>query len=343
MALVAQMERELVERRQWFTLDEFRDGVAVAQLAPGPLAAQIAMYLGWLRGGVLGSAVSGIAFVLPSFLMVAAIAAFYVAAGGAPWLRALFFGVGAAVVAVLARSATRLLRRTTAGDRRLVAVAIVNALLVVFTRREIVSLLLLSGAAPFLWSQLRARRLAPAALVTTADPSQLLEIFVFFSKAALVVFGSGLAIIPFLQAEVVTERGWLTEPQFLDAIAVAMLTPGPVVITVAFIGWLVAGPLGGLAAALGVFAPTWLVTVVGAPLYDRVRGSAAVREVVAGITAAATGALAGAVIIVAVGAITTWQAAILALLALIVLRRRPTVPEPLVILAAALAGLALSP
>jgi chromate transporter len=224
----------------------------------------------------------------------------------------------------------------------LLAVAVVNAFLVVFTRREIVSLLLLSGAMPFLLGRLRARAGAPAALATSTDPAQLLEIFVFFTKAALVVFGSGLAIIPFLQAEVVSQRGWLTEPQFLDAIAVAMLTPGPVVITVAFIGWLVAGPLGGVAAALGVFAPTWLVTVVGAPLYDRVRGSVAVREIVAGITAAATGALAGAVVIVALGALTTWTALLVALSALGVLIRFPKVPEPMVLLVAALVGLLAS-
>ena len=348
VALVARMESELVEERGWFTPEEFQDGIALAQLAPGPLAAQLAMYLGWLRGGATGATAAALAFILPSFLIVAVIAIGYIAAGGAPWLRAAFYGVGAVVVAILVRSSWRLVRRTTGRDPLLLAVAGVNALVVALTGREIVTLLLLTGAVPVLWQLVGTRRavaaLTPAfiALPATREIPGLAEILAFFAKSSMLVFGSGLAIIPFLRAEVVEVRGWLTEPQFLDAIAVAMITPGPVVITVAFIGWLAAGVLGGVAAAVGVFAPTWLVVVVMAPWFQRLRSRRWLRLLAAGITAAATGALVGAVIVIARGALDDAETIGLAAAAGIALFAWRRLPEPLLILAGALAGLVLT-
>lgn len=348
VALVARMERELVEERGWFTRDEFQDGIALAQIAPGPLAAQLAMYLGWVRGGARGATLAAVAFVLPSFLMVAAISVGYLAAGGAPWLRAAFYGVGAVVIAILVRSSARLLQRTLGRDPLLITVAAINGVLVALSGREVVSILLLTAAFPVLWDLSRQRLGGAAALpmlVALPAPREIPgigEMLAFFAKSSLVVFGSGLAIIPFLRAEVVDARGWLTEPQFLDAIAVAMITPGPVVITVAFIGWLAAGALGGVAAAAGVFAPTWLVVILMTPWFQRLRERWWLRRLATGITAAATGALAGAVLVISRAALTDATTVGLALAAGAALVAWKRFPEPLLILAGAAAGLILS-
>jgi chromate transport protein ChrA len=241
-------------------------------------------------------------------------------------------------------------RRTVAGDRTLIAVALVNAAVVVATGREIVPVLfataaipLLAGFGPRLRRTLPSLVATPIAALPLADPPSLGAITAFFAKSALVVFGSGLAIIPFLRSEVVEGRGWLTEPQFLDAIAVAMLTPGPVVITVAFIGWIVAGAWGGVAAAVGVFVPTWLVVVLAAPFFQRIREVAWVRQLAGGLTAAAAGALAGAVIVIAAGTLVDALTLLLSVTALIALFARPRLSEPALIAAGALAGLLLAP
>ena len=261
VALVARMRQDLVDDRAWIAEEDFRDGLALAQVAPGPLAAQLAMYLGWLVDGVLGATVVGVAFVLPSLLIVLVLAAGYTRAGGLPILGALFYGVGAAVIAVLARAGFRLARSTVARDRLLWLVTGVNAVATVVLRHESVLLVLLSGlfvlaarsatrakdgsSSPSVSRSLTfgaASMLSPLAGVAAAGASSIPALFVFFAISGLVVFGSGLAIVPFLHGGVVVERHWLTEQQFLDAVAISLLTPGPVVITVAFIGFIVAGP-----------------------------------------------------------------------------------------------------
>jgi chromate transporter len=349
IALVGRMERDLVEDRGWFSQSEFARGLALAQVAPGPLAAQLAMYLGWLRGGVLGATTVGLAFVAPSFLIVLGIAVGYASAGALPWMRAAFYGVAAAVIAVLARSAVRLLRRTVPREGWAWVVAAANGVVVVLTGRELVAVLLLSGCVPLL--RLASRRagvaagFAPgmlAAIVAAGAMSAPAELFVFFAKAGTVVFGSGLAIIPFLHGEVVTVRGWLTEQQFLDAVAVAMLTPGPVVITVAFIGWLVDGLSGATAAALGVFAPVWLVVILVAPVYQRIMENPWIRAFSGGVIAAAAGALSGAVIVLAQRAVFDVPTALIAGLSLAALLRWRRLPEPLVLASAAVAGLVVA-
>ncbi|HUP62229.1 MAG TPA: chromate efflux transporter [Thermoanaerobaculia bacterium] len=330
IALAGAMQRDLVEQRGWFTRDEYLRGLALAQLAPGPLAAQLAMYLGWLRGGSGGAALVGIAFVLPSLVMVLAISIVYTRAGAemSAWLAAAFYGIGAAVIAVIARSAWKLVRLTLVRDVVLWVVFLANAIVTALTQREIVTLILVSGAAVML-ARMRAR---PVLSVP------LLEIAWFFTKAGAFIFGSGLAIVPFLYGGIVRDFGWLNERQFLDAVAVAMITPGPVVITVAFIGYLVAGLPGALVAALAVFLPCYLFVVGPAPFYERIAGSRNVVAFVDGITAAATGAIAGACIVLAQRALIdlTTLAIFAAALALLTFVRR--IPEPLVILGARVVG-----
>lgn len=348
IALVSRMERDLVEDRGWFSPAEFARGLALAQVAPGPLAAQLAMYLGWLKGGVAGATAVGLSFVAPSFLIVLGIAVAYTGMGALPWMRAAFYGVAAAVIAILARSAVRLLRRTMPNEGWAWIVAAANGIVVVLTGRELVWVLLVSGCVPLI--TLAARRppgsaagFAPGLLAILAGAAAVpTELFLFFAKAGAVVFGSGLAIIPFLHGEVVTARGWLTEQQFLDAVAVAMMMPGPVVITVAFMGWIVGGLSGATAAAAGVLAPSWLVVIAVAPVYQRIMENPWIRAFAGGVIAAAAGALGGAVVVLAQRAVVDLPTALIAGVALAVLVRWRRMPEPLVLAGAALAGLAVA-
>ena len=346
IALAGYMQRNLVEEKRWFTKQEFLDGLALAQLAPGPLAAQLAMYLGLLRGGILGASVVAAAFIAPSFLMVLALSFFYVKFGGLPWMQAAFYGVGAAVVAIIARSAIKLVKTAIAKDKLLWAIFLVLLAATAITEREIVWLFLAGGLLSLL---VKARpRLSPslssfAPLMSggvSAGASLFFQILLFFTKASLFVFGSGLAIVPFLHGGIVLERHWLTEQQFIDAVAVAMITPGPVVITVGFIGYIVHGWSGAVAAALGVFLPVYLVVVIAGPFYKKFAGNPQLRAFVQGVTAAATGAIAGATIVLARRSVMDVPTILIAIISLLLLFKWK-IPEPLLISAAAVAGLLL--
>ena len=344
IALVGYMQRDLVERDHAFTQREFADALAFCQLAPGPLAAQLAIYLGWLKGRIPGATLAGIAFVAPSFLIVLALSVLYLRVGGLPWIRGMFYGIAAAVVAILARSAVRLGRMTLGRHPLLWTLALGNAIAVVVSGVELLWLILLSGIITLAASRrgftgVSAALVAAWPLGSGLDLGRLGEVLWFFTKAGSVVFGSGLAIIPYLYGGVVTHYGWLSEAQFLDAIAVGMITPGPVVITVAFIGYMAAGAAGALLAAVGVFLPVYLATVIGAPYFATVVRSAAVRAFVDGVTAAATGAIGGAAVVLAQRAIPDLTAGGLALLTLLALLRFKRIPEPCLVLAAGGAGM----
>ena len=328
VTLVARMRRQLVEERKLVTETDFDEGLALAQLAPGPLAAQLAMYLGWLDSRALGAAVVGIAFVLPSLVVVLVLAALYVKAGSMPIIAMLFYGVGAAVIAVIARSGFRLARSMIQRDPTLWAVVIANAVITATLERESMAVVFASG---LLVATIRSQ----PKIVLSIAPLHL--IFLFFAQSGLVVFGSGLAIVPFLHVGVVGEHHWLTEQQFLDAVAVSLLTPGPVVITVAFIGFLIAGFAGGLVAAVGVFLPAYLIVVLAAPRFKKLP----LRNFANGVTAAAVGALLGAVIEMGTRILVDGATIVIALASLAILTVRPRTPEPLVLGAAAVIGVIL--
>lgn len=357
IALVGLMQRDLVEQRRWFTAEEFRDGLALAQLAPGPLAAQLAMYLGWARGGAFGAALVGVAFVIPSFVMVLLLGVCYVRFGGLAWMQGAFYGVGAAVVAMMARSAVKLATLTVRRDPLLWSLCAVATVLTAWTESEMVWVFVGAGLIAILvraWPRVDRSgtamgvALVPAALLVglglggPATSSKLWEIAWYFTEAGAFVFGSGLAIVPFLHGGVVQQYAWLTERQFLDAVAVAMITPGPVVITVGFIGYLVAGSAGAVVAALATFLPCYLFTVIPAPHFKRWSQNRAIRDFVAGVTAAATGAIAGAAFVLGRRAVTDSATLLIALAALGVAWRFGRVPEPLVILVAAIVGIVMS-
>ena len=355
VALVGYMYRDLVEARRWITDEDYKEGLTLAQIMPGPLAAQLAMYLGYVRYGVSGATVAGIAFVLPSFLMVVALGWAYVRYGGLPWMHAAFYGVGAAVIGIIAISACKLTAKNIGKDRLLWAIYVVTAVFTVWTQSESVWLFL--GAGVLVWL-LRAPprgwfgdRAAPAVAVlgsqasptygvaNAVDWTLLAQIGVFFAKAGSFVFGSGLAIVPFLYGGVVRDFQWLSERQFVDAVAVAMITPGPVVITVGFIGYLAAGLSGATVAAFATFLPCYLFTILPAPYFKKYGKRPALVAFVDGVTAAAIGAIAGAVIVLGQRSIVDVVTAAMALATAASIWRFKKLPEPALVAMAAIIGL----
>ena len=355
VALVGYMYRDLVEQRHWISEGDYKEGLALAQLMPGPLAAQLAIYLGYVHYRIVGATLAGIAFVVPSFLMVVALGAAYVAYGGIGWMQAVFYGVGACVIGIIAMSAYKLTTKSIGKDRLLWAIYLVSGAVTVITQSEIIWVFL--GAGVLVWLLRSPPRKWPgrmhsiafaapavgALAATTVDWSRLAEIGAFFAYAGSFVFGSGLAIVPFLYGGVVTEHHWLTDRQFVDAVAVAMITPGPVVITTGFIGYLVSGFWGALVAAVATFLPCYLLTVITAPYFKKHGRHPSIVAFVDGVTAAAIGAITGAVIVLGQRSITDWVTAVLAIGTAVALWKYKKLPEPVIVLLAAVAGLVLHP
>src|SRR5256885_2072288 len=361
VALVGYMHRDLVEERKWISEADYKEGLTLAQLMPGPLAAQLAIYLGYVHYGISGATLAGVAFVLPSFLMVVALGAAYVAYGGLTWMQAVFYGVGAAVIGIIALSAYKLTTKSIGKDSLLWAIYLVAAIITIVTESEIVWVFLISGLlvwfvrAPPRWlprgrstpvlALLPAGNGLPAAcaLGASTDWSLLAKIGVFFAEAGAFVFGSGLAIVPFLYGGVVSEYHWLTERQFVDAVAVAMITPGPVVITVGFIGYLVAGLAGAVVAALATFLPCYLFTIIPAPYFRKHGKKPAIVAFVDGCTAAAIGTIAGAVVVLGKRSIVDLPTVLLMAVTIVFLWKAKKIPEPAIVALAAVVGLVVYP
>jgi len=353
IALAGYMQRDLVERRHWFTQEEYLQGLAVSQTLPGPLAAQLAMWLGYVRRGFWGACAAAVPFILPPFIIVSSVAALYVAFRGTTIIQALFYGIGPAVIALILRGAWKLVRVTVRDERRLWAIFAVVAMVTFLARSEVAVLVILAGLvgiaiyAPPGW--LRRAQAAPLALpvgfgtlwaaAQSTDPNVLLQLGVFFFKAGAFTFGSGLAIVPFLQQGVVRDFAWLSEREFLDAVAIGMITPGPVVITAVFVGYLVAGVPGATVAGLGVFLPPFLMVVLFAPWIIRYRKHPIVVGFTKGATAAAAGAIVGAAAVIGTQVIVDVTTIVIFLAALAVLWRTK-LPEPLLVGAAGIIGLA---
>jgi chromate transporter len=356
VALVGYMHRDLVENKGWLTEDEYKEGLALAQLAPGPLAAQLGIYIGFVHYGLVGATLTGLAFVLPSFIMVVLLGMAYQLYGGLPWMQAVFYGVGAAVIGIIAMSAYKLTVKSISkfepaamkSKWLLWLFYIAGIAITVITEREEILLFLACGIlymlikAPPQW--IRKPAVLPVGILISTgfwkyDGNTLQEIGWFFAKAGAFVFGSGLAIVPFLHGGVVKEFGWLNEHQFVDAVAVAMITPGPVVITVGFIGYLVAGFPGACIAALATFLPCYLFTVALAPSFKKIAKNASIKAFVDGITAAVIGALVGSVIIIGLRSIIDIPTVLIAIAVVAALLYIKKLQEPYIIGIAAVIGL----
>jgi chromate transporter len=356
VALVGYMHRDLVEDKRWLTEEEYKEGLALAQLAPGPLAAQLGIYIGFVHYRFIGATLAGLAFVLPSLVMVVLLGMAYQLYGGLAWMQAVFYGVGAAVIGIIAVSAYKLTVKTISKFEMAAIKSkwllwlfyIIGIIITVVTQKEEILLFLACGIlymlikAPPHW--IRKPAVVPAGILLSVgfwkyDSKLLPEIGWFFLKAGAFVFGSGLAIVPFLHGGVVKEFGWLNEKQFVDAVAVAMITPGPVVITVGFIGYLVAGFPGACVAALATFLPCYLFTVALAPSFKKIAKNTSIKAFVDGITASVIGALVGSVIIIGFRSIIDIPTAIIAVLAVLALTYFKKLQEPYIIGIAAVVGL----
>jgi len=347
IALAGYMQRDLVPRR-WITTEEYKEGLAFAQMMPGPLAAQLAMWIGFIRHGVVGASLVGIVFILPPYLIVVVIAAFYVKYNGLAVVQALFYGIGPAVIAIIAISAFRLARTTVERDPRLWIIFAAIAVITFLSRTEIALLFVAAGIigifiyAPF-WKSKRGS--AQSIILVAASAAQISlprlgQLGAFFVKAGAFTFGSGLAIVPFLHQGVVLDYRWLTERQFLDAVAVGVITPGPVVITAAFVGYLVGGLPGSMIAAGAVFLPVYLFVLFIGRYIVRYREHPTLKGFVKGATAAASGAIVGAGVILAEGSIVDLPTVVIAIASFAGLQAFK-LPEPVIIGGAAIAGVLL--
>ncbi len=355
VALLGYMRRDLVEERGWIGEADYKEGLALAQLTPGPLAFKVAIYLGFTHYRVLGATLVGVAFVIPSFLMVLALGWAYARYGGLGWMQAVFYGVGAAVIGIIAIGAYKLTTKSIGKDKLLWAIFVLLAVTTVVTESEAAWLFLACGAVVWLWRAppewlrgasapaLAMQLPVTASIASTVDWPLLARVFLFFAEASAFVFGSGLAIVPFLYGGVVTENHWLNDRQFVDAVAVAMITPGPVVITTGFIGYLVAGSAGAAVAAIGTFLPPFLLVVLPAPYFKKYGKLPALAAFVDGVTAAAIGAITGSVFVIARHSIVDLVTAGIALATVALLWKLKKLPEPAIVVGAAIIGLLVYP
>ncbi|MGI8952530.1 MAG: chromate transporter [Chitinophagaceae bacterium] len=364
VALVGYMHRDLVEQRKWITEEEYKEGLTLAQLAPGPLAAQLGIYLGFVHYHVLGATLVALAFVLPSFLMVVVLGIFYKMYNGISWMQAVFYGVGAAVIGIIFISSYKLTVKSVGKFNAesftknwLLWIFYIAAFAITFIYQTEMLLLFIAAGLIYMFSKappsFSKSNITRSILLFTGigfwnyNAKTLKELAWFFTKAGAFVFGSGLAIIPFLHGAV-TKYHWINEHEFLDAVAVAMITPGPVVITVGFIGYLVAGFPGACIAAAATFLPCYLFTVIPAPYFKKYAKNRSIKAFVDGITSAVIGALTGSVIIIAINTFTQNHSVfidipsvLVALATMLVLLYIKKIQEPYIILIAAIVGLIL--
>ncbi len=352
VALCGQMERELVQERKWLSRDEMRDGIAVCQSLPGPLAIQVGIFVSYLRGGFWGAWAGGWAFILPNFIIVCALGALYVHFSGLPILTAIFYGVSPAVIALILHSCYRL-AKLGMEDWLQWAIAAACFLVTVAVQAEVAVLFVASGLIGVLYygSLFRRRAAAPSATAVVSGVAGIGKIagfpilgklLLFFLKAGSLTFGSGLVIVPFLEKGLVQNTGWLNERQFLVAVAIGMISPGPVVITATFVGYLVAGFWGATVSTIGIFLPSFLFVLIVAPTLIRHRAQPDVRGFVKGAYAAAIGTILGASVLLGKIAIGDWLTALIATVSLIVLFRWK-VNNPMLVAATAIVGIIAFP
>ena len=352
VALVGLMEKELVQERQWLTRDEMRDAVAVSQSLPGPLAIQVGIFIAYLRGGFWGAWAGGWAFILPNFLIVAALGALYVHFGGLPWMTGVFYGIAPAVIALILHSCYRL-AKLGMEDWLQWIVAGACFVVTIWVQAEVAILFIGAGILGVAYyGSLFRRSTAPTSLLalipigvgTTGQltASTLGQLLAFFLKAGSLTFGSGLVIVPFLEKGLVQESGWLNPREFLVAVAVGMMSPGPVVITATFVGFLVAGFWGSLVSTVGIFLPSFILILVVAPILVRHRANPNVQGFVKGAYGAAIGTILGACVLLGKIAIGDWLTALIAAGSLTVLFRFKVI-NPLLIGATAVVGLIAFP
>lgn len=310
VALANYMRRDLVEERGWLDESAYDRGLAIATACPGPMAYQLGVYCGYVTHGIPGALAVAIAFALPPFAIVVAIAALYERFAGSGITRGLFYGIGPVVVALILRASWNLGRKTLKRDSGAWVVAAVACGVTIALQRELVWLFLAAGIigivafAPRAGSgesvtvapvgpQLRAVALPTMLGVITPVSGLAASLFWFFLKTGFLVFGSGLVVVSFVKTYVVDQYHWLDNQTFVDAVAIGMISPGPVVITATFVGYAVDGFAGAVASTLGIFLPSIVLTVIATPLLLRYGSHPRVAGFVRGVTVAVVGVLTG--------------------------------------------------
>ncbi|WP_074127628.1 chromate efflux transporter [Bradyrhizobium sp. NAS96.2] len=351
VALVGQMERELVDDKKWLTKEQMREAIAICQSLPGPLAIQVGIFIAYLRCGFWGAWAGGWAFILPNFVIVAALGALYVYLGDLQPVTAVFYGVSPAVIALILHSCYRL-AKLGMEDWLQWAIAAVCLAVTVILQAEVALLFIGAGIVGIIYYgnikrppvalQLAVIPAAAPAAAPVVTGSTLGKLLLFFLKAGSLTFGSGLVIVPFLEQGLVQQYGWLNEREFLVAVAIGMMSPGPVVITATFVGYLVAGFWGSLISTIGIFLPSFLIVLIVAPLLARHRKNPNVQGFVRGAYAAAIGTILGACFLLGKVAIGDWLTAFVGILSLAVLFRWK-VNNPLLIVVTAMVGLVAYP
>ena len=364
VALVGQMECELVGEKKWLTKEEMRESIAVCQSLPGPLAIQVGIWISYIRGGFWGAWAGGWAFILPNFIIVAALGALYVRFEGLPAVAAIFYGVSPAVIALILHSCYRL---TKLGMKDWLEWGLAAAAfaITVAVRAEVALVFIGCGIAGLLYygSLFRGHHVGSTTSLMIGVPlvasgvqggslgALLGKLLAFFLKAGSLTFGSGLVIVPFLEKGLVQQTGWLNEREFLVAVALGMISPGPMVITATFVGFLVAarhagslleGLWGSLVSTVGIFLPSFLLVLIVAPILIRYRQNPNVQGFIKGAYAAAIGTILGACVLLGKIAIGDWLTALVALGSLVVLFRWK-VSNPVLVAATAISGLIAFP
>jgi chromate transporter len=333
-AHIALLRQLCVERQRWLTVSEFEDAIAACNLLPGPASTQLAILSAWRVAGPMGAVVGGTAFIVPGLALILALAALFLAASPPTWVLGAAAGTGAAVAAVAVRAGSDLIPPSLARSParwRWAVYAVAGAASAATLGPWLVLVLVACGLAETVGPRLARRDhlaiyLGPAVATTTAGAGLLALVWVALKVGAL-SYGGGFVIIPLMQGDAVDHYHWMTGGQFLNAVALGQVTPGPVVLTVAVVGYAAAGVGGGLLATLVAFAPSFAFVLLGARHFDDLRANRRARAFLDGAGPAAIGAILGAAVPLALDLGEAWQYAVLAVAAcfLLVLRRSAVV------------------
>jgi chromate transporter len=317
-AIMGIMQAEIQEKREWMSKQEFVDGLALVNMLPGPGATQLGIFIGHAKAGLVGGIIAGVCLVLPAFLIMLTLSAAYIAFGTLPSMRNAFYGIGPVVVGIFAASVYRL-GKGTIRERSQIAIAVASAAVMFFTPVGIVLPLIAAGCVGIaLFDSRRIGLIALAVLVAAASASYLIDTFLtqltmptpdlaqrsnatspglwglamFFFKVGAFTFGGGLSMLAFIQEQVVNQFGWLTPKEFVDGLALGQLTPGPILMLAAFIGFKLAGATGAAVAASAIFLPSFLMMLSVLPLLRKLKDLQWLRAFMRGVGPAVIGALA---------------------------------------------------
>lgn len=350
IALVGYMQNDLVNKNNWFSKEEFLDGLAFSQLAPGPLAVQLGMYLGYLRFNIIGATLVLLAFVIPPSSIVILISYLYVKYNGLSWLHAFLYGVSPAVIGIIFKASFNLAKITIQRDFLLFIIFCTACFLSIFTKVEM-SLLIISSGLVYLVANRKnspnPNLLSfPFLLINDFSTSiknnpTLIKLFIFFLKSGTLIFGSGFAIIPFLHRGVVNDYHWLTEKEFMDAVAIGMITPGPVLVVVTFIGFLLKGLPGAIVSTFAVFLPVYLFIIFLSPLFKKHSKNTNINKFIKGVTAAVCGAILASCFILAQKAIVDISTLIIAGISILLIFKTNKIPDPVLIIFFGVTGILL--